>query len=90
MMFVFLLVNMYLVTIDIPDPSQLMEASGGFCFEPSRMFFTSLCRMRGLPPPSHLQIAARKIEMRTCGLQIDTRTSGRATNTQEAQGSGSL
>lgn len=68
-----------------------MEALGGCCFEPSRMFFTSLCRMRGLPPPSHLQTVARKIKMRrTCGLQIDTRTPGRATNTKEAQGSGSL
>lgn len=67
-----------------------MDALGGFCFEPSRMFFTSLCRMRGLLPPSHLQTVARKVKMRTCGLQRDNWTSGRATNTKGAQGSGSI
>lgn len=82
--------NIY-VLIHFPDGSHLMEALGGFCFEPSRMFFTSLCRMRGLPPPSHLQTAARKMKMRrTCGLQIVNWTPGRTTNTKEAQGSGRL
>lgn len=81
--------NIYLL-IHFPDVSQIMEALGGFCFEPSRMFFTSLCKMRGLPPHSHLQTVARKVKMRTRGLQIDNWTSGHATNTKGAHGSGSV
>lgn len=74
----------------LPDLSQPMEATGGFYFTPSRMFFTSLCRMGGLPPPSHPQTWRRTRTMRTCALQIDTWTPKRTPNTREAQGSARL
>lgn len=71
--------------------SWLMEDPGGFYFTPSQMFFTSLCRMGGLLPPAHLPTVTRKIKMRRmCALWVDNWTPGRATNTREAQGSGSL
>lgn len=89
MYFFFLLINSYLIylLIHFPYVSQPMVALGGFYFEASRMFFTSLCRVRGLPPPSHLQTVGRKIKTRRpCPLRIDNWTPRRATNTKEAQG----